>query len=181
MAVDKLDQRSKIGYGFTIVELLIVIVVIAILAAISIVAYTGIQNRAHDTAIQNDLAAISKKFELFYVDNDRYPNAVAELGTLDAKATKSAYLTDETSIQANLVPCRTTNGQEYSLAAISKSEKRFYVTKGGSVREYTGGTSWHGTSGNYNAMCSSTLSGSSVIGSGSGWYNPGSWRSWVGG
>lgn len=36
--------------GFTIVELLIVIVVIAILAAISIVAYSGIQNRARNSA-----------------------------------------------------------------------------------------------------------------------------------
>ena len=34
--------------GFTIVELLIVVVVIAILAAISIVAYAGIQNRANE-------------------------------------------------------------------------------------------------------------------------------------
>ena len=37
--------------GFTIVELLIVIVVIAILAAISIVAYNGIQSRANNTKI----------------------------------------------------------------------------------------------------------------------------------
>jgi len=36
-----IDNRSK-PYGFTIVELLIVIVVIAILAAISVVAYNGI-------------------------------------------------------------------------------------------------------------------------------------------
>ena len=37
--------------GFTIVELLIVIVVIAILAAISLVAYTGVQNSANDAAV----------------------------------------------------------------------------------------------------------------------------------
>lgn len=39
--------------GFTIVELLIVIVVIGILAAITIVAYNGIQNRAQDTKIKH--------------------------------------------------------------------------------------------------------------------------------
>ena len=47
--------------GFTIVELLIVIVVIAILAAITIVAYNGIQNRANDSAIQSDVRNIFMK------------------------------------------------------------------------------------------------------------------------
>lgn len=44
--------------GFTIVELLIVIVVIAILAAISIIAYNGIQSRARDAQRSNDIATI---------------------------------------------------------------------------------------------------------------------------
>jgi prepilin-type N-terminal cleavage/methylation domain-containing protein len=59
--------------AFTIVELLIVIVVIAILAAISIVAYNGIQNRAYNSQRIHDLNAISKALELHYVDNGRYP------------------------------------------------------------------------------------------------------------
>ena len=41
--------------GFTIVELLIVIVVVAVLAAITIVAFNGIQRRTAETAIKSDL------------------------------------------------------------------------------------------------------------------------------
>lgn len=47
--------------GFTIVELLIVIVVIGILAAISIVAYTGISKRADDSARESTSNQIEKK------------------------------------------------------------------------------------------------------------------------
>ena len=59
--------------GFTIVELLIVIVVIAILAAITIVAFNGIQKRGSDSQRKSDIAAITKALELYYIDNGRYP------------------------------------------------------------------------------------------------------------
>lgn len=53
--------------GFTIVELLIVIVVIAILAAISVVAYTGIQTRARASAIISDLKATEKALKAYKI------------------------------------------------------------------------------------------------------------------
>lgn len=59
--------------GFTIVELLIVIVVIGILAAITIVAYNGITKRASDTQRRSDVQSIAKALELYYIDNNRYP------------------------------------------------------------------------------------------------------------
>lgn len=49
--------------GFTIVELLIVIVVIALLAAISIVAYNGIQDRARQSKIRSDLSLYLKAIQ----------------------------------------------------------------------------------------------------------------------
>ena len=65
----------KTKSGFTIVELLIVIVVIAILAAISIVAYNGIQVRARDTDRASDISQIKKKIETYYAINSSYPSA----------------------------------------------------------------------------------------------------------
>lgn len=59
--------------GFTIVELLIVIVVIAILAAISIVAYNGIQQRARDAERASEVASTQKAIEFYRVDNSSYP------------------------------------------------------------------------------------------------------------
>lgn len=51
--------------GFTIVELLIVVVVIAILAAITIVAYNGIQNRAKKSSAISTAQSVLKKIEAY--------------------------------------------------------------------------------------------------------------------
>lgn len=61
--------------GFTIVELLIVIVVIAILATISIVAYRGIQGRARDSQRLQDMATITKALELYKIQTGEYPES----------------------------------------------------------------------------------------------------------
>ncbi len=59
--------------GFTIVELLIVVVVIAILAAITIVAYNGIQARAHAASAAQARSSVEKLLRLYKVENGRYP------------------------------------------------------------------------------------------------------------
>lgn len=53
-------QRTKIDRGFTIVELLIVIVVIGILAAITIVAFNGIQERSRQAKIKSDMSLLNR-------------------------------------------------------------------------------------------------------------------------
>ena len=65
---------SKNKKGFTIVELLIVVVVIAILAAITVIAYNGIQNRAKLAAAQSLSAQAGKKLATYAVTNaETYP------------------------------------------------------------------------------------------------------------
>lgn len=59
--------------GFTIVELLIVIVVIGILAAITITAFNGIQTRARDNVRISDLKNMQKLVELYKAGNGSYP------------------------------------------------------------------------------------------------------------
>ncbi|MBM3210320.1 type II secretion system protein [Candidatus Saccharibacteria bacterium] len=67
-----LQNKTKQS-GFTIVELLIVIVVIAILAAITIVAYNGIQNRAKTSSAQSLASNVAKKAEAFNTIESSYP------------------------------------------------------------------------------------------------------------
>ena len=61
--------------GFTIVELLIVIVVIGILAAITIVAYNGIQARANDARRDSDIKQLKTALAIYKSDTGLYPDA----------------------------------------------------------------------------------------------------------
>src|SRR5690606_30387203 len=63
-------QKQK---GFTIVELLIVIVIIGILATLVIVTFSGIQQRARDTQRQTDINAIQSSVEAYYAQTGSYP------------------------------------------------------------------------------------------------------------
>lgn len=63
--------------GFTIVELLIVIVVIGILAAITIVAFNGVQQRAREATVKSDLANVATRMAADNALNGSYPLTAA--------------------------------------------------------------------------------------------------------
>ena len=59
--------------GFTIVELLIVIVVIGILAALVVTTFSGIQKKARDSERQTDIGALHSQIEAYHAQNGKYP------------------------------------------------------------------------------------------------------------
>lgn len=92
MSLTNIKLKGQSERGFTIVELLIVVVVIAILAAITIVSYNGITNRANQSAAKSAAANVQKKFELYQGEVGSYPHAESLLND----STKSYNLAGST-------------------------------------------------------------------------------------
>jgi len=88
--------NTKTQKGFTIVELLIVVVVIAILAAITIVSYNGITNRANASSAKSNAAGVQKKAELYAADGPtgKYPFTIS---SLTGAASDKVYATSATA------------------------------------------------------------------------------------
>ncbi|MCD8561806.1 type II secretion system GspH family protein [Candidatus Saccharibacteria bacterium] len=162
--------------GFTIVELLIVIVVIAILAAITVVAYTGVQNQGYDTAMKSDLRNLMVQITNQKTIGGAFPADEGELDDLPIKITKSAYgnhvINTTNGGEYNLVYCPppTDNPDMAGFVAFNRSGNDWQIRAGGSPEPYTGPR--NGSSG---SACTSL-----------GWASPGrtwlyanGWKSWV--
>ena len=92
---------NRKAHGFTIVELLIVIVVIAILAAISVAAYTNIQQRAKNTAIINAASQSLKMIEAYVAQYGEYPAKSTACITIESEC--QADSNNDTKISGNNV------------------------------------------------------------------------------
>lgn len=117
--------------GFTVVELLIVIVVIGILATLTIIAYSGVQDNARRAALQSDLSQSAKKLEEYKFKNaETFPANLSAAQTVGIKSSGQnnlSYTAYTTSQGANTGYC-----MQDSVSGIN-----YYVTAGGSVKEGT--------------------------------------------
>lgn len=104
--------------GFTIVELLVVIVVIGVLAAITIVSYTGISQKAVTASIKSDLNNASTQLKLDQVTNGVYPTTLAlangGIGVKSSPGTTYQYGTTSGNPQTFCVTA-TNGGQSYNI------------------------------------------------------------------
>ena len=132
--------------GFTLVELLIVIVIIAILTVVSLVAYNGLQNQAKTSAAKSAADAVAKKAELYNTAKSSYPTGLTVLTTiadsgepyyLDTKTVNAGTLTAGTApAEANTIeytPCPTTGSAK-------GAKVKYYNFSKDTVEERTIGT-----------------------------------------
>lgn len=77
--------------GFTIVELLIVVVVIAILASFALVSFNGITSQADEASLRSDLKNAITKLSIHKVQNDIYPDNLELAGINDGNNSEFTY------------------------------------------------------------------------------------------
>jgi len=162
--------------GFTIVELLIVIVVIGILAAITIVSFNGIQNRANDTAVQSDLQNIGTQIVRYNIEKGVFPtsSSLTDLSTIAFKVSQKSYGNHIISGGGayNLLYCLKGLSDDFALVA-SSAGKNTYVYNSGAVRTFTG--SW---SVGWGTVCPAAFTPNDGSATGAWIYSNGTWPSW---
>lgn len=157
--------------GFTIVELLIVVVVIAILATISIVAYTGIQNRGNDAAIQSDLKMIGKQFTIFYTERGRLPLNSTDFNSMDLRVARDSYGSHYASGSGyNMAYCPDNTSGTFVLVAASKS---------GNVFAFKDGAAKPGVGPMQTILTTCSNNGQTTTATYSWFYSNGAWQSYI--
>ena len=114
-------KQSLKAQGFTIVELLIVIVVIGILAAITFVAFNGVSGKAKEVVLKSDLKNASTQLQIAKVQDGTYPS--------DATSLKKSAGTNFTYISSS--------ADNFCVAASNTAlpGKSFYITNNDSIKE----------------------------------------------
>jgi len=121
-----LKKRNLNSKGFTIVELLIVIVVIGILALLVITTYSGIQAKARNSQRQTDVQSIQTQLEAFYSQNGYYPslgdmNSTSWLGT-NMKSLDKDALIDPSNPSNSQTLASSPTAKQYSYAVTNSSD-----------------------------------------------------------
>jgi type IV pilus assembly protein PilA len=119
-ALERRLAEGKKEEGFSLIELLVVVIIIGILAAIAIPIYIGVQNSAKDSAAQADLANAKTAVVAYYTATGGYPTGITS-ALLGSYGYSSSSVTDDTTTTAVIT--------NFCLKATSGSGKIWYITQ----------------------------------------------------
>jgi type II secretion system protein G len=135
--------------GFTIIELLVVIVVIGILVTIMVISYNGIQQRSRDSKRASDITQLKIAIEKYRSEKSMYPDVCGDnvgCNASNLSTTISAYLTTIPHDPRNTA--NTYNDYQYVRGLITDDSYGLYVRYEAKAECKTGtniATGWWGT------------------------------------
>jgi prepilin-type N-terminal cleavage/methylation domain-containing protein len=115
--LSKLNRKDE--RGFTLIELMIVIAIIGILAAIAIPQFSAYRQRSYNSAAQSDLRNLATAEEAYYVDFSKYSNAPVGLagGPYGYQQSGKVIITGSGSLTGYTISSYHTSGTKtYTLA-----------------------------------------------------------------
>ena len=127
MNTHRADRRAAGDRGFTLIEVMVVVLVIGILLAVGVPTYLGARSRAQDQAARTTLRTAQTTAAIVYVDNGTYRDASvrnlrdAEPGYTWRGANSASRDQDEISVAS------TRDGSEWGGATRSDSGECFYI------------------------------------------------------
>lgn len=71
-----IKQQNKLKFGFSLIELLVVISIIGVLSAVLVANFMGARERARDAQKIQDLTSLKNALRMYYNDNQTYPIGV---------------------------------------------------------------------------------------------------------
>ena len=116
-----LVPNNNVKQGFTIVELLVVIVVIGILAAITIVSYTGLSGKANVASLQSDLSSAKKQLALYQVEHSTFPTSLTADGNKYCPTGGTEYCFKTSTGNTFTYPINATPNTNYLLSIYNSS------------------------------------------------------------
>jgi type IV pilus assembly protein PilA len=147
----RIDREDE---GFTLIELMVVVLIIAILLAIAIPTFLGARERAQDRAAQSNVRNAFTAEKVFYTDNQAYSETPASMQAIETSVSFKTVSPASTGNEVRIKTASITSGDNAVVCLTAKSASgRFYQLKDISTGTNAGTTYANGTTTDPSGTC----------------------------